>query len=96
MRKKKWNEIRLDEDTQEDDIVISCDSIHLERMNKGFWSLLVWKGNKFTKFYIINRQEGLMVELVENQLKTKVIKHPNDKWEDLGHGVRRKPLETKK
>jgi len=72
--KKKWNEIRLDEQGDEDDIVIDCDSIHLERMDHNCWWLGVYKDNKRVAFNIIATQEGIMTELVENGLKTKIVK----------------------
>jgi len=75
MKSKKWNEIRLDMEGKEDDIVIDCDSIHLERMDDNFWWLGIYKGDKRVAFHIITEQDGLNVRLVENELKTKIVKH---------------------
>lgn len=74
MKKRRWNEIRLDEDGNPDDIVISCDSIHLERMDNNFWWLGINKNGERTTFEIGATLEGIMTELVENGLKTETLK----------------------
>lgn len=73
--RRKYHEIRLDREGQEDDIVIQCDQIHLERMDRNLWSLLVYQGDKRVNFNIIAQQSGIMVETLENELEVKVIEH---------------------
>ena len=70
---KKFNEIRLDHNGDEDDIVIQCNSIHLERMDMGYWSLLVHRGDRLVNLQI-NSETPIEVEMVENELGVKVIK----------------------
>ena len=75
---KKYNEIRLDREQKNDDIVIDCDSIHLERMDNNFWWLGIYKGKKRTAFNIFATESGIDVELVENGLKSKIIHLENE------------------
>jgi len=43
-------------------------------MDHNCWWLGVYKDNKRVAFNIIATQEGIMTELVENGLKTKIVK----------------------
>lgn len=71
----KYHEIRYDKEGKEDDIVIQCSSIHLERMDNNCWWLGVYgEEGKRTTFMIITEQDGVNANLEENELKVKKVK----------------------
>lgn len=67
---KPYNEIRLDDEGNPDDIVIY--DTHIERMSPNVWWLAVYKGDKKTTFHIM-ADTKISVEIVTNGLKTKEI-----------------------
>ncbi len=75
--KNTYNEIRLDQEGKKDDIVLNCDSIHLERMDNNCWCLIVYKKNKRTLFNLIAEQDGINANLEENGLNAKIIPMKN-------------------
>ena len=68
---KVYNEIRLDNKKQLDDIVIY--DIHLERMADRFWWLGIYKGKKRTCFWIKSKSK-IFVEVQDNELDTEIVK----------------------
>lgn len=44
MDDRPWQEIRPDPDGAPDDIVISCDSVHIERMADDAWWIGIYRG----------------------------------------------------
>ena len=48
MKKK----IRYNENGKPDDIVIKCDSVHLERLNDGCWWIGAYKGDERIVIYL--------------------------------------------
>ena len=72
---KKYNEVRLSEG-KPDDIAIDGVDTHLEWMsddNGSLWWLGLYKGKKRTTFHIWSKSK-IKVELVENGLKSKIVK----------------------
>ena len=73
---KKHHEIRLDGGGNEDDIVLQCDEIHLERMTEDVWSLLVYKRNKRISLDMVIEKKMIMVHTKENELNAKIKNYP--------------------
>ena len=72
---KTWNEIRLNEEGENDDIVIDGVNVHLEQMDNNLWWLGLYKGKKRICFYLVADQGGIKCELTENGLKTKIVEY---------------------
>lgn len=68
-----FNEIRLDEHGKHDDIVIQCDSIHLEQMDNNSWWLGVYRGDKRICFSIFANQSGIVTQTQEDELGIKIV-----------------------
>jgi len=69
---KDNNEIRLDDYGGLDDIVIDCDSFHLERMDNDEWWCGAYQKDKRTSFIIYIEKNKIKVKVQDNQLKTKI------------------------
>ena len=51
-----------------DDIVVDCETMHLERMDDNFWWLGCYRDNKRITFYINQTETGIEVTVVEDDL----------------------------
>lgn len=70
---RKYNEIRLNEKGNLDDIAIF--NVHLERMDDKFWWLGIYRDGKKLKrvtFHITSKSK-IEVHLIENELNTKIV-----------------------
>lgn len=63
-----FNEIRTKMSFPDD---IAIYDLHLERMSPTFWWLGIYKNGKRTTFHI-ESESPIIVELIENELKTKI------------------------
>ena len=72
----KFNEIRLDRDSELDDIVIDDISmVHLERLGDYVWWLGIYdKDGVRTTFQLFKDKRRIVCDLVENGLETKLVK----------------------
>lgn len=73
---RRYHELRLDDEGKLDDIVLQCDSVHLERMSDDFWWLGVYRGRERTTFHICRTGKLVKVTLMENDLQAPEVPAP--------------------
>lgn len=64
---KDYSEIHFDDNGKQNEIVMQCDSVHIERMSSNYWRIGIYRGGKRVTFNIVKRGESTDCELVENE-----------------------------
>lgn len=66
---QRYHEIRCGDDGKPDDIVLQCDTVHLERCDDAVWFVAVYRGGKRTALFLSNIGRAIVVNVTENELE---------------------------
>lgn len=61
------NALRPDSKGRPDDIAVSCDMVHIERMDRGAWWVGIYRGEKRSTFWF-SSMRAINAKLTENEL----------------------------
>jgi len=70
-----YHEIRLDEHGEPDDVVLRCESLHLERLDEGVWWLAAYHGKRRTVLTLSTKRGAPISAVVtENELEAPEVR----------------------
>jgi len=63
----RFNTLRPDDKGRPDDIAVSCDAVHIERMDTGAWWIGIYRKGRRSTFWASSKR-AIELELIENDL----------------------------